>query len=377
MKKISVYIHIPFCKSKCFYCDFRSFANKDDDFDLYVDTLIKEIESFDFTEYVIDTIFIGGGTPTVLPSYKLCKIIESVTKNNMLDDVEITVENNPNTVDFNYLMALKKSGVNRISMGIQTTNDEMLKKIGRTHRFYDVKNAVYNAKDVGFENISGDIIMSLPSQNIENFMATMKEVMELSLQHISVYSLIIEDNTVFGNLSSDELLKLDLPSEEQDREMYHKVCEFLAENKYNQYEISNYAQNNYECRHNINYWVRNEYIGFGLAAHSFINNERFSNTSDFNSYINNGFNEKCDRNSVGFTESLEEFIFLGLRMNRGISKFELRNLYNVDINKTLGEYIKDMEKSGFLGENEERIWITTKGFDISENMIFEIISKIT
>lgn len=375
LKPLSVYIHIPFCKSKCYYCDFKSFVNNDEYFEQYVETLKEEIKSFDFTGYIIETIFLGGGTPTVLPSENICEIIESFNSYKMTENVEITIECNPATADFEYFSKIKNVGVNRLSIGIQSTSDEVLAKIGRVHKFQDVISTVKDAKKAGFSNINGDLIMSLPNQSVSHMEKTISDVLELDLKHFSVYSLIIEEDTVFGKLNDDEFHKLNLPTEDVDRETYHKVCEILKENNYKQYEISNFSKEGFSCKHNINYWNRCEYIGFGVASHSFVDGKRFSNTDSLANYLDDKGKTKHGVNKLSKEDEIEEFIFLGLRMLDGINVLKFEKEFNEDFEFLYGKTIEKMQKLELLERKNSMIKLTNKGIDVSEAIIFDIITK--
>lgn len=376
-KNISVYVHIPFCKSKCYYCDFKSFVNNEKYFQDYLEVLKEEIKSFDFTNYTIDTIFFGGGTPTILPSKYICDIMEILSYYKISENAEITIECNPATADFDYFRNIRKSGINRLSVGVQSTNDELLNKIGRVHKYKDVINTFENAKKAGFENINADLIMSLPNQTIYDMEKTLEDIFKLDLQHLSVYSLIIEEDTVFGRLNDCEFEKLNLPSEEVDRETYHMICQMLSENNYKQYEISNFAKIGFECRHNINYWQRAEYIGFGVSSHSLLNKKRFANTNNLKEYLLDKGKTKHEKNSLSKEDEMEEFIFLGLRMLEGVDICKFKKEFGEDFYSLYKEVIEEMQKLGFLEFNGSMLRLTDKGIDVSETVIFEIITKCT
>lgn len=367
MKEIGIYIHIPFCKSKCFYCDFLSFENMQEKFEIYTNTLVLEIQNAKFLkDYKIKSIFIGGGTPTILSEYMLGDIIKELMKYNIDKNAEITIEANPGTLNKSMLETLKSFGVNRLSMGLQSCNNDMLKKLGRIHS-YEVFFENYNeAIKCGFKNISIDLMFSLPQQTNEMWVDTLERITSLNPNHISAYSLIIEDKTVFSELYNKG--KLLLPNEYVDRQMYEDLKKILKVNNYSQYEISNFSKPNYESIHNITYWERGNYIGFGLGSHSFFDGERFNNTTDFEKYIAES-DKTENRISLSEEESIEEFIFLGLRMTKGISISKFQKEFQKNILDIYGNKIFSLKQNKFLDIKDDRIFLTDKGIDVS-NMVF-------
>ncbi|WP_291964989.1 radical SAM family heme chaperone HemW [Caloramator sp.] len=359
-----LYIHIPFCKSKCYYCDFNSIVNTEYQ-DEYIEALIREINLLE--EKNFDTIFIGGGTPTILSIKNLEKLLSSLEK---FTPKEFTIEANPGTLNLEKLNMLKKYGVNRLSIGLQSTDNKVLKKLGRIHTYEQFLINFKDAKSLGFKNINVDLMFNLPDQNVKEFIETLLNVIKLEPQHISCYSLIIEENTKFYNLyQNDELNLLD---EEEERLLYHKMTSLLKENGYNQYEISNFAKIGYECRHNIIYWSDDEYIGVGAGAHSYINGIRYSNVKDIKKYIyniKNYGNAIEEKNILTKEEHMAEFMFLGLRMNCGININKFKSKFNEDVMQVYGNEILDLIDKGLIEKYGENIRLTEKGRDLS-NLVF-------
>ena len=307
MKKIGLYIHIPFCKRKCYYCDFVSYCNKDNLIEEYIKYLKQELREvakemeFNFKyndgeKIVVDTIYIGGGTPSYIDCNYIVDIMNEIYKNYNLDLKEVTIEVNPKTVNVEKLKAYKKAGINRLSIGMQETNDEILKKIGRIHTYSDFLHTYKTARDVGFENINIDVMIGLPGQSIRNVEETINKVIELNPEHISLYSLILEENTKLYELVKNK--EITLETDEIERRMYHSARKNLNRNGYKQYEISNFSKKGYESIHNLDCWEQNEYIGFGVASHSYTDNIRYSNIESIEQYIQNYKNNEQENNII-------------------------------------------------------------------------------
>lgn len=368
----SLYIHIPFCKNKCLYCDFPSFHGKDNFMDNYIDALCKEIEVKSTKE--ISTIFIGGGTPTYLDVKNIEKLGKVLANLRVAENLEFTVEGNPGTFTREKLLALKEMGVNRLSIGLQAFQNTLLKKIGRIHRIEDFIKSYNLAREVGFNNINVDIMFGLPDQTLEMWVETLNEIIKLNPEHISAYSLIIEEGTPFYSMDLEEKLKL--PSEDTEREMYRKTKEILEKNNYFQYEISNFSKEGKQCRHNLVYWDLNEYIGCGSAAHSFIENKRISNTEDIKVYIDkmrekNDATEEIHMNSRN--ESIEEFMFMGLRKINGVSIKEFYNRFNIDINCLYKDVIEKFINNGLLLKNRDNLRLSDRGVELSNIVMQEFL----
>ena len=376
MDKISLYIHIPFCAQKCLYCDFPSFARKDHLRKAYIEALNKEIiilrEKHNNLE--INTIFIGGGTPSVLEADELECLLKEVAKLNMAKDVEYSMECNPGNLTEEKLEVMKKYGVNRISMGLQAKQDNLLKGLGRIHNYKTFKENFLLAKKVGFNNINVDLMFGLPNQRLNEWEETLREIISLEPAHISAYSLIIEEGTAFYNLYENDKLKL--PTEEEERKMYHLAKKILEENGFNQYEISNYAKEGKECRHNLAYWNMDNWIGVGSAAASYINGKRIKNISSVEEYINSIKDkgeavEEIINNSKN--DNMEEFMFMGLRKINGIDENEFKKRFSMNINDVYGEILNKYIGEGLLIRESGRIFLSEKGIEISNIIMADFL----
>lgn len=376
MDKISLYIHIPFCAQKCLYCDFPSFARKDHLRKAYIEALNKEIISLreKHNNLEINTIFIGGGTPSVLEADELECLLKEVAKLNMAKDIEYSMECNPGNLTEEKLEVMKKYGVNRISMGLQAKQDNLLKGLGRIHNYKTFKENFLLAKKVGFNNINVDLMFGLPNQRLNEWEETLREIISLEPAHISAYSLIIEEGTAFYNLYENDKLKL--PTEEEERKMYHLAKKILEENGFNQYEISNYAKEGKECRHNLAYWNMDNWIGVGSAAASYINGKRIKNISNVEEYINS-INEKGEaveeiiNNSKN--DNIEEFMFMGLRKINGIDENEFKKRFSMNINDVYGEILNKYIDEGLLIRDSGRIFLSEKGIEISNVIMADFL----
>lgn len=376
MDKISLYIHIPFCAQKCLYCDFPSFARKDHLRKAYIEALNKEIISLreKHNNLEINTIFIGGGTPSVLEADELECLLKEVAKLNMAKDIEYSMECNPGNLTEEKLEVMKKYGVNRISMGLQAKQDNLLKGLGRIHNYKTFKENFLLAKKVGFNNINIDLMFGLPNQSLNEWEETLREIISLEPAHISAYSLIIEEGTAFYNLYENDKLKL--PTEEEERKMYHLAKKILEENGFNQYEISNYAKEGKECRHNLAYWNMDNWIGVGSAAASYINGKRIKNISSVEEYINS-IKDKGEavqeiiNNSKN--DNMEEFMFMGLRKINGIDENEFKNRFSMNINDVYGEILNKYIGEGLLIRESGRIFLSEKGIEISNVIMADFL----
>ena len=373
MKEMSLYIHIPFCKQKCLYCDFPSYAGKENLINDYVEALNKEILE-KCKNYKVISIFIGGGTPSYLDEKNLESLLKTINLLTFNDNIEFTVECNPGSINEEKLLIMRKYNVNRISMGLQSTNDNLLKEIGRIHNFEEFKQNYNEARKLGFENINIDLMFGLPNQTVENWKNTLEDVVKLNPEHISAYSLIIEEGTCFYKLYSNN--KLNLPSEEDERAMYIFVKNFLREKGYHQYEISNYAKDKRECVHNKVYWKCNEYLGLGVSASSFVEGKRFKNIDNINLYIqkineNKDIREELHVNNL--KDSMEEFMFMGLRMIEGINLNEFKRRFRNDIFEVYESAIKNNLKKGLLVLDSEKLYLSQKGIEFSNYVMSDFM----
>lgn len=394
-KYVSLYIHIPFCAVKCKYCDFLSFDGESYGTMLrYVDSLCQEIKLYApiADDYIVRSVFIGGGTPSLLDESLIVNIMAFIRKTFTLDkDAEVTIEANPGTLRHQKLNGYKTAGVNRISIGLQSADDEMLKKMGRLHN-YDQFVASYNAaRRAGFNNINIDIMSGLPGQTIHTFVDTLSKVIDYQPEHISVYSLSIESGTPFAN--DPEILE-SLPPDMIDRRMYEITKKLLAAHGYDRYEISNYAKSGYECKHNMVYWTGGDYIGFGIGASSYFQGKRFNNMTDIFNYIDimedtaekfvsydnmeklyNETTSKIRQNvtPVYIDSRMEEFMFLGLRMMCGVSRSEFEERFNKDIYEVYGTVLNNYIGQGFMAAVGDRIILTDAGIDVSNVILADFI----
>lgn len=368
--KLGLYIHIPFCEQKCNYCDFNSFKCSSFEIEKYLDSLILEIkrESKNYTNYIIDTIFIGGGTPSTLTTKEITILDSSLKKHfTISSNLEYTLECNPNSIDLDKLITYKYLGINRLSIGAQSFIDEELKLLGRIHNKKDIYNSVNLAKSVGFENINIDLMLGIPKQSFNSLKFTLNETINLGVEHISCYSLIIEDNTKFGELDKQDKL-LNLPSEETERKFYYLAREILEGNGFNQYEISNFSQSGHKSKHNLKYWNCNNYLGLGLGSHSKIGNKRFENVSNMKRYIELNSNNKSsyiNEEILSKKDLINEKIIMGLRLVEGIDCSEFNSLFDIDF---LDEYNLEIKKNlqlELITMDNDRIFLTEKGMDYS------------
>ena len=372
-KSLSLYIHIPFCKQKCFYCDFPSYARLEDLKEDYVKALCKEIKN-KASKYRIKSIFIGGGTPSYLNEDEIEQILNKISKLDLEDNIEFTMECNPGTLTEEKLKIMLKGGVNRISMGLQAVQNSILKEIGRIHTFKVFEENYNLAREIGFKNINVDLMFGLPNQSIEEWEESLRKIASLKPEHISAYSLIIEEDTGFYKLWENN--KLLLPNEEEERIMYSKTKATLASYGYKQYEISNYAKEGYECYHNKVYWKCEEYLGLGSASSSFINERRIKNIEDVKTYI-----ERINKNESIIDEvienknkdNIEEFIFMGLRMLEGINLSEFKNKFNTNIEDIYKEVIEKNIKNNLLIIENNRLKLTSKGIELSNSVMSDFI----
>lgn len=369
--KISIYIHIPFCESRCHYCDFCSSLLNRENVEKYFSYLEKEIklnENF-LREKIIDTVFIGGGTPSSVDGKFIARILKILSAFEFSEDPEITIESNPNSLSMEKAESYFSSGINRISIGAQSFNDEILKKIGRIHKSEDIFRAVENARVTGFKNINLDLMLALPSQKFSDIEKSLVEIKNLDLPHISYYSLILEEGTRL--YESHKKSSLDFPNESLDRKMYHYVVNGLEKIDLHQYEISNFSKIGFECRHNMTYWKLRDYISFGLSASSNIKNLRYRNFYEFKNYY-----DALDKNEkpIEFSENLSkndrmnEFIMMGLRLNSGIDLGEFNKRFDEDFVSLYEREIENNIKLGLIEVKGNKIKLTEKGRDLSNQV---------
>ncbi len=418
MKPLSIYIHIPFCMSKCFYCDFNSCIAEDNFKKQYLEDLISETKlySHSLTQYEISTVFIGGGTPTSLSDDDFEKMLsffysqffannsEIFTINSQLQErffspehfssqsdspessaeisnnkknpvIEYTVEANPNSLSASKVGAMKKYKINRVSLGMQSSDEKELSIIGRTHSSEDVKKAVSLLKENGINDINIDLMYAIPSQTMESFSKSLDYAIALSPTHISCYSLILEEGTRLHELYTQG--KLHLPSEDEDIAMYEMAVEKLHNSGYIQYEISNFSKPGFECRHNIAYWDLKDYLGLGLSAHSYMQNIRFSNTEgiqDYHLMISENKKPVTDDEYIDLSKSFDEWIFLKLRMIKGISVQSINKNFDIDFLNQYAVQLGGLKSEGLLEYDSVRVYLTLKGFELSNYVFLTLLS---
>lgn len=371
-EQIALYIHVPFCRQKCLYCDFPSYKGKDEYMIEYAEAVSKEIGLIGTKK--IKTIFIGGGTPTYLPLKALNIIKESIDKLNKSRELEFTVEGNPDSLTREKIKFLRAMGVNRLSIGLQAWQDKLLKKLGRIHTIEQFKECYKVAREEGFKNINIDLMFGLPEQAMENWNETIENVTLLNPEHISCYGLIIEEGTPFYKMY--EIGDIKLPDEELEREMYQKTINFLKEHGYHQYEISNFSKDNMQCRHNLVYWNLEQYIGCGPAASSYVYETRYKNEEDIETYIrkineNNSAVAEKYKNSI--KDDMEEFMFMGLRKIEGISEEEFYDRFQESIDSVYKNIVDKYTDSGLLIRESGRIRLSARGIEISNQVMCDFI----
>ena len=375
-RKLELYVHIPFCVRKCAYCDFLSAPAGEKERKEYVDALIKEMEirRDKFIDYRVTTVFLGGGTPSLLGGEETARIFRALRETfNIEENAEITLEANPGTVTREKLRVWKECGINRLSIGLQSADNRELRVLGRIHTYQEFLHTWRLVEEAGFQNRNIDLICALPGQTKEGWEKTLRAAADLGAEHISAYSLIIEEGTLFHQLSQmgvfdGEDASMRLPSEDEEREIYEMTERILQEYGYHRYEISNYAKQGHECKHNMGYWERKEYLGLGLGAASLVGETRFHNAKDMKTYLENPAAEE-EWQQLSVREQMEEFIFLGLRLMRGISKQRFKVLFGVEIGKAYPGKVEKLKGDGLLGEEGDRIYLTPRGIDVS-NYVF-------
>ena len=409
MKELELYLHIPFCERKCAYCDFLS-APADLPVRIsYIKKLQEEIVycGAQYGEYQVSSIFFGGGTPTILEGYQLAAILETVKEHfNITTDAEITVECNPGTLTAGKAEKLVQAGFNRLSMGLQSADDRELHLLGRIHNFAQFLESYDLARNAGFRTINVDLMSALPGQTLKSWQDTLQKVTALRPEHISAYSLIIEEGTPFyERFAEDERIREEgghprlLPEEDVERQMYELTETFLHTKGYERYEISNYAKPGYECRHNCGYWTRKDYLGLGLGASSLVEHQRFQNTSELKTYLEQEYSPQCEgqheriaetiqlQEETGLTQTghhihietldkkseMEEFMFLGLRLMAGISRQQFEKKFQVTLNSVYGEVLRKLKGEQLIEEVAGYVRLTEHGIDVSNYVLAEFL----
>ena len=380
-RPLELYLHIPFCARKCAYCDFLSQVAVRSTQRAYVEQLIQEIacQSAYYQGYGVTSVFLGGGTPSILEAEEIQAIMEAVRWYfGLQPEAEITIEANPGTVTAEKLLAYRECGINRISIGLQSADDEELKNLGRIHTYEDFLTTYQRVRQAGFTNINVDLMSALPGQTVGSWKNTLKKVLMLKPEHISAYSLIIEEGTPFYDRyhSHPELL----PGEDEEREMYYLTKEVLKEQGYERYEISNYAKPGYECKHNIGYWTGVEYLGLGLGASSYLQGFRFRNEAELDTYMRIRMNEADadeklhqDIINLSLQERMEEFMFLGLRMTRGVSGSQFYERFGHNMWNVYGAVFRKLQDQGLIEVRMPQVRLSDYGIDVSNYVLSEFL----
>lgn len=375
-KKLELYIHIPFCVRKCNYCDFLSAPSDEQTRKEYTDALVRELEGrrTEGEAYEVVSVFIGGGTPSILETSCMERLMETVRECYSLSSkAEITVEVNPGTVDSEKLVRYRLAGINRLSIGLQSALEEELLRIGRIHNYRQFEETYYSARKAGFSNINVDVMSALPGQKTGDYERTLNAVLGLQPppEHISAYSLIVEEGTVFWELNREG--KLDLPDEDSERKMYDLTREKLAQEGYHRYEISNYAREGFECRHNCGYWTRTDYLGFGIGAASLMENRRFSNGRELSAYLKDPMGVREGLQELTREEQMEEFMFLGLRLTIGVRKSRFYQEFGQTMDEVYGAVLVKNIRDGLLEEENGFVRLTDRGVDVSNYVMAQFL----
>ncbi len=372
MKKLGIYLHIPFCGSKCHYCDFCSFPNQSENTkQAYCDALCAQMERYAplAVDYEVDTVYFGGGTPTALPAEMLCALLDQVKHLFCVaDDAEITAECNPATANAAYFSAMRKAGFNRLSIGAQSMHDHELRLLGRAHTVDDFRATVQLARAAGFENISADLMYGIPEQTRQSLAESVRALCEMGVEHISAYGLKIEEGTPFFKKKDT----LNLPDDDEVAGMYEDTVASLAAHGLARYEISNFARAGYESRHNLKYWECDEYLGFGVAAYSCFGGRRFGISCDFSAYLDT--REVYEENeAISLSEQMTEYVMLGLRLEKGIDKRAFASRFGVEFDAVYGARLAPYIGSGFMLDSAECCRFTTSGFLVSNTILSEVL----
>ena len=383
-KELELYFHIPFCVRKCLYCDFLSAPADEMVRSQYMDALMREVRerAEEYRGYLVTSVFIGGGTPSVVGAEQIEELMAAVQEcYGLASDAELTIEVNPGTVDFGKLKMYRRAGINRLSIGLQSADDKELEVLGRIHSLQQFLDTYQEAREAGFTNVNVDVMSALPGQSFESYQKTLQKILTLNPppEHISAYSLILEEGTALFCLAKQGMLKL--PDEETDRNMYRETKRMLEQAGYGRYEISNYAKKGFACRHNIGYWTRCNYLGFGIGAASLIDNTRFNNGSDLSVYLRDPINYRVEIQRLSRQEQMEEFMFLGLRLTEGVSNLQFQKLFGQSLQEVYGSVIAQNEKEGLLRRyirsgadvREEMLALTDFGLDVSNYVMSKFL----
>ncbi|WP_195945499.1 radical SAM family heme chaperone HemW [Paraclostridium bifermentans] len=375
---LGLYIHVPFCAQKCYYCDFNSYKINSNQKKEYLINIEREMKFYkeEFKDKCFDTVFFGGGTPSILTVSELKELVNNINENfNIKDDAEITIECNPGTINREKLEAMKKMGINRLSIGLQATQNYHLKSIGRIHTYEEFEKNYYDALNIGFENINIDLMYALPNQKTQEWKDTLDKIIKLNPSHISAYSLILEEGTKLYDMYQNK--EFELLDEDTDINMYNYTIDTLKRHGYNQYEISNYSKENLECKHNIIYWKCDNYLGLGPGASGFIGDTRYSNIEDiceYNKCIMQNIRPVSEEIELTKKDKIEEFIFMGLRMNEGINIDVFKERFDTDFYDIYQEVMDKLIKRELVRFDGKNISLTQKGREISNSVFIEFLN---
>lgn len=377
-KELELYLHIPFCVSKCKYCDFLSAPSGEEQRQIYVERLCRRIRYWSDVihnyGYEIVSIFVGGGTPSILTEAQITQVFEAVHESFPIrEDAEITLEMNPGTDVKDKLPVYREFGINRLSMGLQSADNEELKCLGRIHTYEDFRQVYQWAREAGFTNINVDLMSAIPGQTLESYEDTLRKVADLEPEHISAYSLIIEEGTPFYERYGEGRHAEELPDEDIERQMYVRTGEILEDYGYHRYEISNYAKDGYECRHNLGYWDRKEYLGLGAGASSLMDHIRWKEPDHIGPSTGLVLEEREDFTRLRRKDEMEEFMFLGLRKINGVSEYDFYKSFRVSMDEIYKESIENLIKEGLLVREEDRIRLTDRGIDLSNYALSQFL----
>lgn len=375
---LGLYIHVPFCAQKCYYCDFNSYKINSNQKKEYLINIEREMKFYkdEFKDKCFDTVFFGGGTPSILTVDELQELVNNINENfNIKKDAEITIECNPGTINREKLEAMKKMGINRLSIGLQATQNYHLKSIGRIHTYEEFEKNYYDALDIGFENINIDLMYALPNQKTQEWEDTLDKIIKLNPSHISAYSLILEEGTKLYDMYQNK--EFELLDEDTDINMYNYTIDTLKRHGYSQYEISNYSKENLECKHNIIYWKCDNYLGLGPGASGFIGDTRYSNIEDiceYNKCIMQNIRPVSEEIELTKKDKIEEFIFMGLRMNEGINVDIFKERFDTDFYDIYQEVMDKLIKRDLVRFDGKNISLTQKGREISNSVFIEFLN---
>ena len=377
-KELELYLHIPFCVSKCKYCDFLSAPSGEEQRQIYVERLCRRIRYWSDVihnyGYEIVSIFVGGGTPSILTEVQITQVFEAVYESFPIrEDAEITLEMNPGTDVKDKLPVYRKLGINRLSMGLQSADNKELKCLGRIHTYEDFRQVYQWAREAGFTNVNVDLMSAIPGQTLESYVDTLRKVADLEPEHISAYSLIIEEGTPFCERYGEGRHAEELPDEDTERQMYVRTREILEDYGYHRYEISNYAKDGYECRHNLGYWDRKEYLGLGAGASSLMDHIRWKEPDHIGPSTGLVLEEREDFTRLSRKDEMEEFMFLGLRKIKGVSEQDFYKSFKVSMDEEYKDNIENLIKEGLLVREEDRIRLTDRGIDLSNYALSQFL----